>query len=113
LNIASVSKEIKRVDNEQSSMAFDRKSTWEKTLSKMNSTSSVVFMEIRFRSLGKALDEIRTKRVHLDEDLRNGHVDQSDYASQLLNLIVQTNNLDQERKEIEDRVKQMRSNRLS
>jgi len=69
-------------------------------------------MEIRFRSLGKAIDELRTRRVRLDEDLRKGHVDQSEYASKLLNLIVETNSLNKERKEVEDKVKAIRTNRL-
>jgi len=77
-----------------------------------NNTSSLTFMEIRFRSLGKAIDELRTKRVRLDEDLRKGHVDQSEYASTLLNLIVETNSLNKERKEVEDKVKAIRTNNL-
>ena len=87
-------------------------SSWGKTVSSLNNVSSLPFMEIRFRSLGKALDELRTRRVGLDEDLRKGHIDQSEYASQLLNLIVETNNLNKERKEIEDRVKEIRSNKF-
>jgi septation ring formation regulator EzrA len=91
------------VDNEQSSMVAN---------GSLNNISSLPFMDIRFRSLGKALDELRTKRVQLDEDLRKGHIDQSDYASQLLNIIVETNSLNKERKEVEDRVTELRSNKL-
>jgi hypothetical protein len=93
-------------------MGTESGSTWGKPIGGMNNVSSLAFMEIRFRSLRKALDALRTKRVRLDEDLRKGHIDQSDYASQLLNIIVETNNLNKERKDVEDRVKQIRSNRL-
>jgi hypothetical protein len=100
------------VDNGQSSMVSESGSAWGKTMGGMNKVSPLAFMEIRFQSLGKALDALRTKRVHLDEDLRKGHIDQSDYASQLLNIIVETNSLNKERKDLEDKVKQIRSNKL-
>jgi septation ring formation regulator EzrA len=100
------------VDNEQSSMVAKQGSSWGKSIGSLNNISSLPFMEIRFRSLGKALDELRTKRVQLDEDLRKGHIDQSDYASQLLNIIVETTSLNKERKEVEDKVKELRSNKL-
>lgn len=69
-------------------------------------------MEIRFRSLGKALDELRNKRVRLDEDLRKGHLDQSEYASQLLNIIVETNTLNKERRDVGEKVKAIKTNTL-
>jgi len=93
-------------------MGPSKSQSWGKSLSMQNNTSSLTFMEIRFRSLGKAIDELRTKRVRLDEDLRKGHVDQSEYASTLLNLIVETNSLNKERKEVEDKVKAIRTNNL-
>ncbi len=93
-------------------MVSSKSPSWGKSLSTQNNASSLTFMEIRFRSLGKAIDELRTRRVRLDEDLRKGHVDQSEYASKLLNLIVETNSLNKERKEVEDKVKAIRTNRL-
>jgi septation ring formation regulator EzrA len=93
-------------------MVAKRGASWGKSNGSLNNISSLPFMDIRFRSLGKALDELRTKRVQLDEDLRKGHIDQSDYASQLLNIIVETNSLNKERKEVEDRVTELRSNKL-
>lgn len=69
-------------------------------------------MEIRYRSLGKAIDEVRTKRVRLEEDLRKGHVEQSEYATTLLKLIVDTNNLTKERDDVGTKVKAIQSNKL-
>ena len=87
-------------------------SVWDKLGGKLNNTTSLSFMEIRYRSLGKALDELRTKRVQLEEDLRKGHVEESQYASTLLKLIVETNNLSKERSEVEAKVKAIKSNKL-
>ncbi|MFW9958620.1 MAG: hypothetical protein ACFFCT_11175 [Candidatus Odinarchaeota archaeon] len=98
--------------NERNSMVSSNSPLWGKPGSSQNSASSLPFMEIRFRSLGKAIDELRTKRIRLDEDLRKGHVDQTEYASKLLNIIVETNGLSKERKEVEDKVKAIQSNRL-
>ena len=67
-------------------------------------------MEIRYRSLGKALDELRTKRVRLEEELRKGHVEQSEYASSLLKLIVETNTVTKEREDVGAKVKALRAN---
>jgi hypothetical protein len=100
------------MNSERSPMSSNSGPSWGKPASTLNSASSLTFMEIRFRSLGKALDELRTKRVRLDEDLRKGHVDQTEYASRLLNIIVETNNLNKERKDVEDKVKAIRTNKL-
>jgi seryl-tRNA synthetase len=98
--------------NERSPMFSSNGLPWGDTCDTKSDTSAVTFMEIRFRSLGKALDELRTKRVRLDEDLRKGHVDQSEYASKLLNIIVETNSLNKEKQEVEDKVKDIRTNTL-
>jgi seryl-tRNA synthetase len=100
------------MNSERSPMSSNISPSWGKPVSTLNSASSLAFMEIRFRSLGKALDELRTKRVRLDEDLRRGHVDQTEYASKLLNIIVETNNLNKEMKDVEDKVKAIRTNKL-
>jgi len=87
-------------------------SSWGRAGGKINNTSSLTFMEIRYRSLGKAIDEVRTKRVRLEEDLRKGHVEQSEYATTLLKLIVDTNNLTKEREDVGTKVKDIQSNNL-
>ena len=100
------------MNNERSPMVSSNSPSWGKPVSTQNSASSLTFMEIRFRSLSKAIDELRTKRIRLDEDLRKGHVDQTEYASKLLNLIVETNSLNKEKKEVEDKVKAIQTNKL-
>jgi len=87
-------------------------SSWGRAGGKINNASSLTFMEIRYRSLGKAIDEVRTKRVRLEEDLRRGHVEQSEYATTLLKLIVDTNNLTKERDDVGTKVKAIQSNKL-
>lgn len=88
------------------------KSIWDKSGGSLNNARSLTFMEIRYRSLGKALDEIRTKRLQLEEDLRKGHVAESQYASVLLRLIIETNTLNKERNDVEEKVKAIKNNRL-
>ena len=86
--------------------------SWGKLGGSINNASSLPFMEIRFRSLGKAIDEVRTKRVRLEEELRNGHVEQSMYASTLLKLICDTTNLTKERQDVGDKMKAIRTNKI-
>lgn len=100
------------MSNERSPMVSGTDSTWGRPGGTINNASSLTFMEIRFRSLGKALDEMRNKRVRLEEDLRKGHVEQSDYASTLLSLILKTTNLTKERQDVGDKVKAIRTNKL-
>ena len=99
------------MSNEQSPMSGSG-SSWGRSGGSINNASSLIFMEIRYRSLGKAIDEVRTKRVKLEEELRNGHVDQSVYASTLLKLICDTTNLTKERQDVGDKVKAIRTNKL-
>ena len=98
--------------SERSPIMTGRGSSWDKPGCSIKIASSATFMEIRFRSLGKALDELRTKRVRLEEELRNGHVEQSEYASTLLKLIVETNSVTKEREDVGTKVKAIRSNKL-
>ena len=98
--------------SERSPMVSSTGSSWGKPGGIINNASSITFMEIRFRSLGKALDELRTKRVRLEEELRNGHVEQSEYASTLLKLIVETNSVTKERDDVGAKVKAIRANKL-
>jgi len=100
------------MNNERNPMVSGNSPSWGKPVSTQNSASSLTFMEIRFRSLSKAIDELRTRRIRLDEDLRKGHVDQTEYASKLLNLIVEANSLSKEKKEVEDKVKAIQTNKL-
>ncbi|MHA1388264.1 MAG: hypothetical protein ACTSR9_07510, partial [Candidatus Thorarchaeota archaeon] len=90
--------------NEQSPMSSGG-SSWGRPGGIINNATSTTFMEIRYRSLGKALDELRTKRVRLEEELRNGHVKESEYASTLLKLIVETNSVTKEREDVGAKVK--------
>ena len=99
------------MSNERSPMSSSG-STWGRPGGIINNASSATFMEIRYRSLGKALDELRTKRVRLEEELRNGHVEQGEYASTLLKLIVETNSVTKEREDVGAKVKAIRSNKL-
>jgi len=69
-------------------------------------------MEIRLRSISKAIDEVKTKRARLEQDLRLGHVPESEYASSLLKLIVESNSLSKERETIAERVKMLRNKGL-
>jgi len=98
--------------NERSPMLSGTGSSWDRPGEKINNASSLTFMEIRYRSLGKAIDEVRTKRVRLEEELRKGHVEQGEYASTLLNLIVETTSLAKEREDVGDKVKAIRTNKL-
>ena len=98
------------MSKEQSPMVSNSGSTWGRSGGLVNNATSVAFMEIRYRSLGKALDELRTKRVRLEEELRKGHVEQSEYASSLLKLIVETNTVTKEREDVGAKVKALRAN---
>ena len=98
--------------SERSPIMTRNGSGWGSAGGAINSTASLAFMEIRYRSLGKALDELRTKRVRLEEELRNGHVKQDVYASTLLKLIVETNTVSKERDDVGEKVKAIRSNKL-
>ena len=83
----------------------DSGSPWSKLSGSVNSATSLPFMQIRMRSIGKAMDEVRHKRARLEEDKRRGHINDSDYASTLLKIIVETNSLTKEREEIAERLK--------
>ena len=97
---------------ERSPIMTSNSSVWDKLGGALNTASSLTFMEIRYRSLGKALDELRSKRLQLEEDLRKGHVEESQYASALLKLIVETNSLSKERSDVEAKVKAIKANKL-
>ncbi|MHA2353454.1 MAG: hypothetical protein ACXABX_10080 [Candidatus Thorarchaeota archaeon] len=93
-------------------MASDSGLSWGKVGRPLNSSNSLAFMEIRLRSIGKALDEVKTKRVRLEQALRRGHVPESEYAGSLLKLIVESNTLSKEREEVAERVKDLRNKDL-
>lgn len=97
---------------EQRPIMTSDSSVWDKLGGSLNSATSLTFMEIRYQSLGKALDELRNKRVQLEDDLRRGHIEESQYASTLLNLIVETNSLTKERSDIESKVKVLKGNKI-
>jgi hypothetical protein len=78
----------------------------------MNTSNSLAFMEIRLRSIGKAIDEVKTKRVRLEQALRKGHVPEAEYASSLLKLIVESNTLSKEKEEVAEKVKVLKNKDL-
>jgi len=94
-------------------MAGETSMSWGKVGRPMNASNSLAFMEIRLRSIGKALDEVKTKRVRLEHELRNGHVPESEYASSLLKLIVESNTLSKEREEVAEKVKVLKNKDLA
>ncbi|TFG33307.1 hypothetical protein EU527_08385 [Candidatus Thorarchaeota archaeon] len=100
------------MSKERSPIMTSSSSICDKLDGTLNTTTSLTFMEIRYRSLGKALDELRTKRVQLEDDLRKGYVEESQYASTLLKLILETNTLNKERSDVEEKVKAIKTNKL-
>ncbi|KXH76654.1 MAG: hypothetical protein AM326_06825 [Candidatus Thorarchaeota archaeon SMTZ-45] len=92
--------------------ASDSSISWGKIDRSKNNSKSLTFMEIRLRSLGKAIDEIKTKRMRLEHDLRRGHFPESEYASSLLKLIIESNTLSKEREKVAERVKRLRNKGL-
>ena len=96
---------------DSSTMAGDSGMFWELERP-MNSSNSIAFMEIRLQSIVKAIDEVKTKRVRLEQALRKGHVPESDYAGSLLKLIVQSNTLSKEKEQVAERVKALRNKDL-
>ena len=101
------------MSRDSSAMASDSGTSWGKVGRPMNASNSLAFMEIRLRSIGKAINEVKTKRVRLEQDLRKGHVPESEYASSLLKLIVESNTLSKEQEQVAERVKQLRNKGLS
>lgn len=87
-----------------SSLTPNEGATWGKLGRPMNSSNSLAFMEIRLKSLDKALIEVKNKRFNLEQEMRNGHVAESAYASSLLKLIVESNTLTKEQEEVSERV---------
>jgi len=100
------------MSRDSSTMAGDSSISWGKVGRSTNSSNSLAFMEIRLRSLGKAIDEVKTKRVRLEQDLRKGHVPESEYASSLLKLIVESNTLSKQKEEIAEKVKVLQNKGL-
>lgn len=101
------------MSRDSSTMANDTGMSWGKVGRPMNASNSLAFMQIRLRSIGKAIDEVKTKRVRLEQALRKGHVPESEYASSLLKLIVESNTLSKEKEEVAERVKDLRNKDLT
>jgi hypothetical protein len=93
-------------------MGSDSGISWGKVGRPMYASNSLAFMEIRLRSIGKAINEVKTKRTRLEQDLRKGHVPESEYASSLLKLIVESNTLSKEREEVAERVEVLKNKGL-
>ena len=101
------------MSRDSSTMADGNGMSWGKVGRPMNASNSLAFMQIRLRSIGKAIDEVKTKRVRLEQALRKGHVPESEYASSLLKLIVESNSLSKEKEEVAERVKDLRNKGLT
>lgn len=86
--------------------------SWGKVGRPMNSSNSLAFMEIRLRSIGKAIVEVKNKRSNLEQELRQGHVPESEYASSLLKLIVESNTLTKEQEDIAEKIKNLKNKSL-
>lgn len=86
--------------------------SWGKVGRPMNSSNSLAFMEIRLRSIDKALVEVKNKRFNLEQELRQGHVPESDYASSLLKLIVESNTLTKEQEDVSQQIKNLKNENL-
>ena len=100
------------MSRDSSTMAGDSSISWGKVGQQMNASNSLAFMQIRLRSLVKALDEVKAKRVRLEQALRKGHVPESEYASSLLKLIVESNTLSKEKEEVAEQVKVLKNKDL-
>ena len=100
------------MSRDSSTMAKDTGLSWGKVGRPMNASNSLAFMQIRLRSIGKAIDEVKTKRVRLEQALRKGHVPEAEYASSLLKLIVESNSLTREKEQVADKVKVLRNTDL-
>lgn len=101
------------MSRDSSTMADDSGMSWGKVGRSMNASNSLAFMEIRLRSIGKAIDEVKTKRVRLEQQLRKGHVPESEYASSLLKLIVESNTLSKEKEEIADKINHLKNKSIA
>jgi hypothetical protein len=97
---------------DSTTMAGDSGMSWGKVGRPMNSSNSLAFIEIRLRSLGKAIEEVKTKRVRLEQALRKGHIPESEYAGSLLKLIVESNTLSKEKEQIVEKVEVLRNTSL-
>lgn len=91
--------------NERGPDVTEGGSPWSKIGGAADSSASLPFMHIRMRSLCKAMDEVRCKRTRLEEAKRRGHINDSDYASTLLKIIVETNSLTEEREQLAEKLK--------
>ncbi|MHA1964775.1 MAG: hypothetical protein ACXACG_08140 [Candidatus Thorarchaeota archaeon] len=100
------------MSRDSSTMENNSGISWGKVGRPMNTSNSLAFMEIRLRSIGKAIDEVKTKRVRLEQALRKGHVPEAEYASSLLKLIVESNTLSKEKEEVAEKVKVLKNKDL-
>ncbi|MFW9927380.1 MAG: hypothetical protein ACFFDM_11555 [Candidatus Thorarchaeota archaeon] len=93
-------------------MSRDGTISWGKVGRPMNGSNSLAFMEIRLRSIRKALAEVKNKRFNLEQELRHGTLPESEYASSLLKLIVESNNLTKEQEDVAERIKSLKNKSL-
>lgn len=60
-----------------------------------------MLLKLRSAALDKAFSEIRNKRFKLDEEVTKGWINNTDYQQSILNLILESKEIQNERKEID------------
>jgi hypothetical protein len=68
--------------------------------------NSPIFLRIRQSALEKAFNQIRHKRLELDEKKAKGWITESDYKNNILNLMKEGTNIICEQKQITEKMKQ-------
>jgi hypothetical protein len=68
--------------------------------------NSPIFLRIRQSALEKAFNQIRYKRLELDEKKAKGWITESDYKNNILNLMKEGTNIICEQKQITEKMKQ-------
>ncbi len=94
---------------ESNNMADGNDLSWGKENPSISNSESLAFLEIRLHTLAKTIDEIKIRRLRLENDLRRGYVPESEYASSLLKLIVESNTLSRQRDEVAERVRLLKT----
>ena len=60
-----------------------------------------MLLKLRSAALGKAFSEIRNKRIKLDEGVSKGWISNTDYQQSIVNLVLESNGILDEKKEID------------
>ncbi|MHA1636589.1 MAG: hypothetical protein ACTSUB_01105 [Candidatus Thorarchaeota archaeon] len=60
-----------------------------------------MLLKLRSAALERAFSEIRNKRIKLDEKVSKGWISNSDYQQSIVNLILESKGIQDEKKEID------------